>query len=241
MEALVIFDIGATLVTGPDRGPSRRMAERLCLAEQAETLLESALMNNAWERPEEVVDFLSGTLCLAPPDTRAIVFEIWEAQEHEALAIPGAAEAFKRVANAGFRLALVSNIWHPYLLSVRRIYGRLFDAFVPTTHQFFSYRCGSAKPAPDMFTAALATTGIPPDRAIMIGDFFREDIEPAAKLGLNTVWTLHRPQKEARNVVCILNGQTARPSWTLNAIDELRTDTLLGLLRDPACTTDHRT
>src|SRR5512135_1074582 len=47
---------------------------------------------------------------------------------------------------------------------------------------------GVAKPNLGIFTGALNTLGIPPERAWMVGDNFAADIVPAAALGMRTCW-----------------------------------------------------
>jgi len=44
------------------------------------------------------------------------------------------------------------------------------------------------KPAPEMFTTALALVGEDPDRAVMIGDNHHADIEGAHDLAIDTMW-----------------------------------------------------
>lgn len=45
---------------------------------------------------------------------------------------------------------------------------------------------GRTKPDPAMFETALARAGVPPERALMVGDRYHHDMEGAAKLGLRT-------------------------------------------------------
>ena len=57
----------------------------------------------------------------------------------------------------------------------------------------------------------------------MVGDSYAEDIEPAAALGMSTVLVLHRPRREAADLVRVLNGEAPRPSRTIQSIAELCT------------------
>ena len=60
---------------------------------------------------------------------------------------------------------------------------------------------GVAKPDPEIFRRALERAGCEPDEAVMIGDRLDNDIIPAAKLGMKTVWVrrggigLHESEK----------------------------------------------
>jgi FMN hydrolase / 5-amino-6-(5-phospho-D-ribitylamino)uracil phosphatase len=44
------------------------------------------------------------------------------------------------------------------------------------------------KPDPRPFLAALARLGVPPGRALHVGDSWREDVEPARRLGMQVAW-----------------------------------------------------
>jgi HAD superfamily hydrolase (TIGR01509 family) len=202
--SLVILDIGSTLVTGPSSGPASRIARRLGLGAEQRRALHHALMTMSFASPREVAAFAGVAL--------EAVEEVWAAQEQEAEPIEGAHEAIERLTAEGSRLALVSNIWQPYLTSVERHFGDLFDEHVPERLRFFSFREGHAKPSTVMFERALATAGVPAEDALMVGDSYREDIEPAAALGMETVWVLSRPEKEPR---------MPRPGRTVASIAEL--------------------
>jgi HAD superfamily hydrolase (TIGR01509 family) len=179
--ALAIFDIGNTLVRGPGRGPAKRLAEVLGLDAERRRALRDALMTRPFERPEEVAAFLGR------PDAEPAVTELWRAQEHEAEPVEGALGALAALSDDGVRLALVSNIWRPYLTSVRRHFGAFFDAHIPEELQLFSFQVGRAKPDAAMFTRALAVARVSPADAVMVGDTYDEDIAPAAALGMRTI------------------------------------------------------
>lgn len=212
--SLVVFDIGATLVTGPSRGPASRIAERLGLDTDAKRALSEALMTQPFEAPRDVASLLGG-------GSEAAVGAIWTAQEHEADPVPGAVEAFAAVAASGARIGLVSNIWAPYLRSVRRHYGALFDEHVAPELQLFSYREGSAKPARTLFDRMVSRAGVAPSEAVMVGDSYGEDIAPALAAGMRAVWVLHRPDREADHLVRVLDGVARRPPRTVRGIAEV--------------------
>src|SRR3954453_1739233 len=140
---LVIFDIGSTLVTGPSSGPASRIARLLGLGDEQRRVLHHTLMTMPFESPRDVAAFAG----VAP----WAVEEVWAAQEHEAEPVEGARAALERLAHEGARLALISNIWQPYLTSVERHLGDLFARCIPPKLQLFSFRQGHAKPAPVLF------------------------------------------------------------------------------------------
>jgi len=47
---------------------------------------------------------------------------------------------------------------------------------------------GVAKPDKEIFLRALSRAECPPENAFMIGDRLDNDIEPAKKLGMKTIW-----------------------------------------------------
>jgi len=91
----------------------------------------------------------------AEPFVRALRFE----------AIPGAVETVERLRERGLRTAVVAN-WDVALHEHLRELGltRLFDAVVT------SAEAGAPKPDPRIFELALARLGVPPTRALHVGD-----------------------------------------------------------------------
>jgi FMN phosphatase YigB (HAD superfamily) len=95
--------------------------------------------------------------------------------------------------------------------------------------QVLSYREGVAKPSPEPFRRVLAAAGVPSSRAVMVGDSYAYDIEPAAAIGMRTVWVLHRPEKEAEHLVRVLDGRLQRPTRTVRAIGSVDADLIAAL------------
>lgn len=182
---LVILDIGNTLVRGPDRGPAARLAATLGLEPAARRAVRDALMTRPFERPEEVAAFLRRELGISGAE--AAVADLWDAQEREAEPVAGALDALTGLIDGGLRLALISNIWRPYLTSARGHLGAFFDAHVPAPLQLFSFQLGVAKPDPALFRLALERAGVRAEDAVMVGDTYDEDIAPAAALGMRAI------------------------------------------------------
>jgi HAD superfamily hydrolase (TIGR01509 family) len=190
-------------------------------------------MTTPFEHPDEVAAFLRARDSNLGADLEQAVDEVWTAQRHEARPIAGAAEAVRALADSGLRIAVISNIWAPYLDAVRAHFGDFLDDRVDAALQLFSFRQGCAKPAPALFLRALEVAGVEPAAAAMIGDSYAEDIEPAALLGLRTVWLLHRPEREAADLERVSNGAAPTPSRTLNSIAELTPDLVAAALAGP--------
>ena len=221
---LVLVDVGETLVHGPARGPASRIAATLGLAAGDKRALHAALMTSPFEQPGDVAAFLRerGVPAGAPLD--AAVADVWTAQQTEAQPIDGAEQALLDLRAHDVRLAVVSNIWKPYLDGVRARLGALLDEHVEPSLQLFSFRERCAKPAPELLRRALERARVDPADAVMVGDSYANDIAPAAALGVPTVWLLQRAQHEVESIARVLNARAVPPSCTLASIRELSAD-----------------
>lgn len=229
----MILDIGATLVSGPSRGPASRIATRTRLGETRKLALREALMTKPFASPREVVAFVQALDGPAIEQLDRAVQEVWDAQEREAEPIADAAEAVRRLHEHGLRLAVISNIWRPYLRSVRAHFGELLDAHVAPELQLFSFREGRAKPALELFRRVLELADVAAADAVMVGDSYAEDIAPADALGIGTVWVLHRPQREVGDLTRVLNREARGASRTVRSISDVTVGLIASVLARP--------
>ncbi len=218
----VFFDLGATLITGPDRGPAGRLAERLSLSAEQKKVLSGEMMTANWQASDGLAGFLTQSFNVAESDAREAAAWIWDTQFGEVEAIDGAYDAVARMLDAEFQVGMVSNIWHPYLEGAKAALGDAFEKIGGP--KFFSYAEGSAKPDVDVFQSVVAQAGVPADKCVMIGDTYEMDILPALEHGLGAIWVLHRPEKEQDDLVRVLNGDAPCPNVTLRHIQDLRAD-----------------
>jgi HAD superfamily hydrolase (TIGR01662 family) len=218
---LVVLDIGSSLVDGPAHGPAARIAEAVGLNDHHKRALHQLLMTTDYAGPSDVCAAMREHLELVGPTVESAVADVWAAQESEARLIPGAFDALQALAARGYRLALLSNIWTPYLRSVRQLLGEFFDAHIPAELQLLSCREGLAKPALELFNRLLERAGADPERTLMVGDSYGNDVEPAAACGMRTLWLLHDPVGETPALVKILNGVTAAPTLTLRSLADV--------------------
>ena len=179
---LIIFDIGSSLIEGPSRGPASRIAETVGLDISSKRGLHRLLMTTDYADPEDAWTDARKKLGLASPAVRSAIADVWRAQEEEATLISGAFEVLQELAARGYRLALLSNIWTPYLRSVRRLLGDFFNAYIPSELQLFSCREGLVKPSPELFERVLGRAGADPASTLMVGDSYNKDIAPATML-----------------------------------------------------------
>ena len=90
------------------------------------------------------------------------------------------------LAAAGIRIGLISNS-HRCLASFQEhfeLHGLIAGAVSSSEH-------GLMKPHPSIFRAALDLVDVPAQRAVMVGDSFRQDVEGALRVGMRAV-LLHR-------------------------------------------------
>jgi HAD superfamily hydrolase (TIGR01509 family) len=241
---VIVLDIGSTFVTGPVKGPANRIADRVGLDRRRKSALHSALMTIDFRGPRAIANFRRTELQTCAAAAQQAAFEVWEMQEDEASPITGSVEALTALAGAGFRFAVVSNIWQPFLTATRKHFGDFFDELVPVERQLFSFREGTAKPAPDLFRRMLLATGAPAHRTVMVGDSYNDDIAPAATLGARTIWLLSRPADDAAHLDAVMTGVATRPSlalWSIADLDPTRVSTLFNTDRNRACGTGEQT
>lgn len=231
-DRLVVFDVGETLVTGPAGGPAKRIAAQLGLDDGQKRTLHRALMTRPFARASDVTAFVRNTLGIDGPTVEATVNQVWCAQEHDATPIDGVDRVIRDLGEHGYALGLVSNIWAPYLLGVLNQLGVSLKTHVPAANQVYSFRAGEMKPSATLFTRVLGGAGVPAERAIMIGDSYSNDIEPAAAVGMKTIWTLHRPEKERGSLVRALNQAGPMPSRTVASIAAVDVDLVRSLIGD---------
>ncbi len=216
----VFFDVGSTLITGPDRGVAKRLALELGLGEREKQAINAGLMTRPIYDAGAAAAFVCEDLGIDAPGARAAVEAIWHAQLSEARALEGALESLRAWAATGARLCFISNIWRPYQVSAVAALGPELDELAPPAQRFYSYELGAAKPSPAPFLRALDAVGCAPEDALMVGDSYAEDIAPAAALGLATAWVLCRPDKEASSLALIEAGAARAPDLTIASIAE---------------------
>ena len=66
----------------------------------------------------------------------------------------------------------------------------------------------------------------------MIGDTYTHDILPALELGMKAVWVLARPDREAEQIIQILNGEFRAPTATVASISEVSSLSLWANISD---------
>lgn len=214
----VLFDIGATLVTGPPLSPVSRLLQITGWPEQMRPAVSRLIMCRELAGPDELCreleqlvrleDGLPGVAPSLTREQRQQVAELWQSQRTAARLLPGARNAVLGAKTHGFKVGLVSNIWPPYYASFCTAWPGIeqqMDALA------LSFRVGVAKPDPRLYQHALAVLQLPPQQVWMVGDTYYNDILPAIKLGMRTAWVLCRADKEADALRGVQEGRLPAP------------------------------
>lgn len=213
-----IFDIGATLVTGPPVAPNKVIAELLGNVDHAD--VASVIMTQPFESADQVCTALKKTLGVQIDAKARVGIEIlWEAQSRAPVAIRGAGETVLDVKSRGCKIGLLSDIWTPYYLGVKRALPKVIEAAESIV---LSFETGHRKPEPTNFLKALDELGVEPEEAVMVGDTYQHDILPAIELGMHTIWVLARPDREMESVIAVGTGKSPEPTWTVTNICDVR-------------------
>lgn len=217
-----IFDIGATLVTGPEVAPNKVIAAIVRGATASE--IGEVIMTTELESPKHVCRLLEERFGEIDGNASGEIFDLWHAQRTAPVEIAGATDTVLALKSRGLKVGLLSDIWSPYYRGVERALPRVIEAADVIV---LSCRTGCRKPSPDNFVRALDELGVRPKEAVMIGDTYSHDIQPAIELGMRTVWVLARPDREVDSIKRILNGECPAPSVTVGSISDVAS---LGLL-----------
>lgn len=116
----------------------------------------------------------------------------YEARVNPCWPMPRAGQCLARLRRLGLRLGIISNAQFYTLELLPLALGRSLDdlGFEPDL-QYYSFRCGHAKPSRTLFDRAverLAGRGIEPGETLYVGNDMLNDILPAHEVGFCTAW-----------------------------------------------------
>ena len=194
----IFFDLGATLVDESDVYKSRcEYAVRQLNIDLAE------FMNRVYEEAKS-----SPTPIRTAAKAYGVVLPEWDCSLEK---LYGASRSVVAALHGKYRLGIIAN---QSLGTRERIdkwgIGQYFDVVMA------SAEAGCAKPDPRIFTAALEKAGCEAADAVMIGDRLDNDIIPAKKLGMKTVWV-----RQAYAVCQSIDDESKRPDHIVDSIEEL--------------------
>ncbi|MBR3737063.1 MAG: HAD family hydrolase [Lachnospiraceae bacterium] len=194
----IFFDLGATLVDESDVYTSR------CeFASRQLNISPEAFMNKVYEKAKT-----SATPIRTAAKEYGVTLPEWD-------------NSLEKLYEGAYRV--VSGLYGKYRLGIianqslgtqERIdhwgIGKFFDVVMA------SAEAGCAKPDPKIFTAALKKAGCDPAEAFMIGDRLDNDIIPAKRLGMTTIWV-----RQGYAIYQSIDDESKRPDYVVDSIDEL--------------------
>ena len=194
----IFFDLGATLVDESDVYKSR------CeFAIKQANIDPSRFMNKVCEKAR-----ISPTPIRMAAEDYAVVLPQWD-NSLEKLYDP--VESVLSQLYGKYKLGIIAN---QILGTQDRIdkwgIGQYFDVVIA------SAEAGCAKPDPKIFTMALQEAKCEPGEAVMVGDRLDNDIIPAKKLGMKTVWV-----RQAYAIYQNIEDDSERPDHIIDSIGEI--------------------
>ena len=134
-----------------------------------------------------------GELYVATNSIKTLVdqWEIeYEVRMNPVWPMPNANDCIDHFGSANLMLGIISNAqFYTPLLFPALLDRPLEDLEIAPEMQYYSYRCGRAKPDPWMYqqaSATLAQKGISPSQTLYVGNDMRNDILPASQIGFRT-------------------------------------------------------
>lgn len=216
---MIFFDIGHTLVTGAEASPRRLIGAALNLSEGEIRLVGKLIMTKDADTPEQVAHLIARKLPGIPLERIVRVVEsIWVEQFTCVELLPGAEDVISRLLEMGYRLGIISNIWHPFFQGFATKYPDLLSAF---SYRVLSYRVGIKKPSKEIFLRAAEEADTDPSNCWMVGDAYELDIAPARTSGFKTVWYIIRPDREREYIAGVLRGELPGPDYAIAELREL--------------------
>jgi putative hydrolase of the HAD superfamily len=105
------------------------------------------------------------------------------------VAVPGAADALRALASAGYQLAVVSNAWGlvEQWLEEHGVCSVQGGDLPQVAAVIDSHLVGVEKPDPRIFQLAIDVVGVPAERSLYVGDTIRFDVDGAYGAGLHPV------------------------------------------------------
>lgn len=125
-------------------------------------------------------------------------------------AVPGARKALHQI-HGQVGLALATQAEDSDEADIREALARVdLDSFIKRIYS--SRALGLAKGSPDFYRRILAELKVSPDRVVMVGDNYKEDVEAARAAGMRAVWFNERSTEE----------RTGEHMATLHHLDHLQ-------------------
>mgnify|MGYP000956912025 FL=1 len=179
----VIFDMGGVFIRTPDLSARKKMAEKLGMNVQKlnDLFFKSPIAIEAEKglvTREKLLQYTLQQLGGSQPDVEAFVAELCSRDEEDQELVQ-----LVRSLKPHYKLALLSNAFEGtrQWMQERFTFLHLFEISI------FSYEVGMRKPDEQIYRLVLDKLQVEPQQALFVDDF-KENIEGAQRLGIQTVW-----------------------------------------------------
>lgn len=184
-----------------------------------------ATLKDAVPWPEVRVDEIWGRLLGLKGEALDRFCVSWEAAANPVWPMPGLRPFIEVLSLLHIPLGIVSNAQFYTPLFLQAFLGAsLADLGFRDELCAYSYTARMAKPSSGLFTGALETLtseGIAPEEVVYMGNDMRNDIAPAAKLGMQTIlYAGDRRSLRLREGDPLVEG--VEPDWIARSLDEAR-------------------
>lgn len=189
----LVFDLWKTLARSTYPEPIANLQEILgykCIktdhglkAELDYDFLYACLTTNKPD-PDDFLHTIAARFGLPVPNGAAEKFrQLIDNEIYGLLVYPDVLQELKSLKDAGFKIALLSNVWPfpvPHLMKQNGL-GELFDELV------LSCEVGYAKPDPEIFLEVTQRLNLHAEDCLMVGDNPDLDVQPAIDIGMPVV------------------------------------------------------
>jgi FMN phosphatase YigB (HAD superfamily) len=215
----VFFDIGSTLVTGPDLSPHKEIAQIVNHPSLTSEAVARIIMMEDFYDPEDLCQRLMSLCEEFSSSFKEKITDLWYRQHNDAVEIDGATPTVKYLKLRGYKIGIISNIWSPYFKSFQKACPH-----IASLCDSYSLSCweGMKKPDHIFFKRALSSLNALPQESVIVGDKYNNDIKPAIELGMHTVWVLTFPERERQALVNVINGVCPKPDYAVGCISDVK-------------------
>ena len=174
--AVVAFDVFGTLVhIGDKRAPYKKLLQWMKDQGRSPQPADAAVIMSQPVSFEEVAAQFGMTL---PDDLLAALYSDLAAELQSISLYPDTLSTLNQLSQTGVKIALCSNLAHPYGRAVYPMLPRL-DAYV------WSYEVGAIKPDPPIYQHLIDQLGCTAEEVLFIGDTPLADVEGPSNFGMS--------------------------------------------------------
>src|SRR3990172_3811907 len=116
----VFFDIGSTLVAGPQLSPHKEIAKIVNNPSFTADKVGKIIMQEDFQYPEDLCQRLKILWEGLSSSFEEKIIDLWYRQHEDAVEIEGATETIAYLKKRGYKIGIISNIWTPYFKAFQK-------------------------------------------------------------------------------------------------------------------------